>query len=129
MFSGWQSSQEVQKMKKILFIIVVLFTLFIPPAQSGYSASMDELTDQYNKQYDALKPPSNYSSVRSDYVFEQTALSTQQTTKILELIYEQNRQMLSRYDEMLNKYDEIIKQNNEIIKLLSKNGSKDETKK
>jgi hypothetical protein len=30
---------------------------------------------------------------------------------------------------MLNKYDEIIKQNNEIIKLLSKNGSKDETKK
>jgi hypothetical protein len=115
-------------MKKIL-ILSVFFAQFILFQQSGYSASMDELTDQYNKQYDALKPPSNYSSVRSDYVFEQTALSTQQTTKILELIYEQNRQMLSRYDEMLNKYDEIIKQNNEIIKLLSKNGSKDEPKK
>jgi hypothetical protein len=118
-------------MKKFLLIASVLFLQFVLISQVSHSASMDELTEQYNKQYESLKPPSNYSSVRSDYIFEQTALSTQQTAKILELIYEQNRQMLSKYDEILNKYDEIIRQNNEIIKLLSKNGAKekDETQK
>jgi len=114
---------------KTIYLIAGVFALFILCPRFSHGASMDELTEQYNKQYEALKPPSNYSSVRSDYVFEQTALATQQTTKILELIYEQNREMLSKYEETLNKFDEIIRQNNEIIKLLSKNGSKDEVKK
>jgi hypothetical protein len=114
---------------KIIFLIVGISAVLILCPKFSQCASMDELTEQYNKQYEALKPTSTYSSVRSDYVFEQTALATQQTTKILELIYEQNREMLSKYDETLYKFDEIIRQNNEIIKLLSKNGSKDEPKK
>jgi len=115
-------------MRKIFLITAMLFTQFILCPQPGHGASTDEQFEQYNKQYEELKPPA-YSSVRSDYVFEQTALSTQQTTKILELIYDQNRQLLSKYDEALSKYDEIIRQNNEIIKLLSKNSAKDETNK
>jgi hypothetical protein len=114
-------------MKKILMIVAFFAQITLCP-QLCHSASTDEQFDQYNKQYEALKPQA-YSSVRSDYVFEQTALSTQQTTKILELIYEQNRELLSKYDEALNKYDEIIRQNNEIIKLLSKDATKDESKK
>ncbi|MBN1624928.1 MAG: hypothetical protein JW944_00275 [Deltaproteobacteria bacterium] len=106
-------------MKKILFeIILFLQIILIPGFAPGQS--IDEINEQYNKDYEALKPPSGSSSVRTDYVFEQTALSTRQTTRLLELIYEQNREMLSRYDRILSKYDEIINQNNEIIKLLSK---------
>jgi hypothetical protein len=114
---------------KTIFLTVGILALFILCPKFSHGASMDELTEQYNKQYEALKPPSTYSSVRSDYVFEQTALATQQTTKILELIYEQNREMISKYEAALNKFDEIIRQNSEIIKLLSKNGSKDEPQK
>jgi hypothetical protein len=115
-------------MRKI-FMIAALFAQVVLCPQMSHGESMEELTDQYNKNYESLKPPSKYSSVGSDYVFEQTALSTMQTAKILELIYQQNREMLSRYEDALNKFDEIIRQNNEIIKLLSKNGSKDEVKK
>jgi hypothetical protein len=113
---------------KAIFLIVGISAFLILCPKYSHCASMDELSEQYNKQYEALKPPA-YSSVRSDYVFEQTALATQQTTKILELIYEQNREMLSKYEETLNKFNEIIRQNNEIIKLLSKNGAKDELEK
>lgn len=111
-------------MKKIL-LIIILFIQVVLFSQTAPGESIDEIVDQYNKEYEALKPVSDSSSVRTDYVFEQTALATQQTTKMLKLIYEQNREMISKYDDALNKYDEIIRQNNEIIKLLSENDSKD----
>jgi hypothetical protein len=115
-------------MKKLIMIGILFLQVILCP-QLSLGASMDDLNEQYNKQYEALKPPSGSSSVGVDYVFEQTALSTLQTTRILEHIYEQNREMLSKYDDALNKFDEIIRQNNEIIKLLSKNGSKEADKK
>jgi len=106
-------------MRKITLAIILFFQVIsIPGFAKGQS--IDEISEQYNSDYEALKPPSGSSSVRTDYVFEQTALSTRQTTKLLELIYEQNKEILARYDEALNKYDEIINQNKEIIKLLSK---------
>lgn len=115
-------------MKKILLAVILCMQIIsIPgfvPAQS-----IGEINEQYNRDYEALEPPSGSSSVGTDYVFEQTALSTRQTTKLLELIYEQNREMLSKYDQVLNKYDEIISQNNEIIKLLSKDASSAEAEK
>jgi hypothetical protein len=115
-------------MKRIL-LIYVFFLLVIASPQITLGQSIDEIDEQYNKDYEAMKPPSGSSSVRTDYVFEQTALSTMQTTKLLKLIYEQNREMLSKYDSVLDKFDEIIRQNNELIKLLSKDVSKDESKK
>jgi len=114
-------------MKRILLIYIFFFLVIVSP-KITLGQSIDEIDERYNKDYEALKPPSDSSSVRTDYVFEQTALSTMQTTKLLKLIYEQNREMLSRYDGVLDKFDEIIRQNNEIIKLLSKDVSKDESK-
>ena len=113
-------------MKKIL-LAVILFLQVISIPRFAPGQAIDEINEQYNKDYEALKPPSESSSVRTDYVFEQTALSTRQTTRLLELIYEQNREMLSKYDQVLSKYDDIIRQNNEIIKLLSKDASRDES--
>jgi len=112
-------------MKKVL-LAVILFLQVISISGIAPGQTIDEINKQYNREYEALKPPSGSSSVGTDYVFEQTALSTRQTTKLLELIYEQNREMLSKYDQVLDKYDEIISQNNEIIKLLSKGAEKDE---
>jgi hypothetical protein len=116
-------------MKKNIFILFLFILIFSTPQITFAGASIEELDEQYNKESEALKPPSTYSSVRTDYVFEQTALAAAQTTKILRLIYEQNREMLTKYDEVLNKYDEIIRQNNEIIKLLSKSEEKTGDKK
>ena len=115
-------------MKKI-YVMVVIFLMVMLFSQLTLGESIDEIDDQYNKNYEAVKPPSNSSSVRTDYLLEQTALSTQQTVKILKLIYEQNKEMLSKYDDAMNKYNEIIRQNNEIIKILSKDVSSDESEK
>ena len=111
------------------YVIVVSFLMIMLFSQLTLGESIDEIDDQYDKDYEAIKPPSGSSSVRTDYLFEQTALSTQQTVKLLKLIFEQNKQILSRYDDVLNKYNEIIRQNNEIIKILSKDVSSDEGKK
>jgi hypothetical protein len=115
-------------MKRILLIYILFFLVIVSP-KITLGQSIDEIDDQYSKDYEALKPPSSSSSVRTDYIFEQTALSTLQTAKLLKLIYEQNREMLTKYDGVLEKFDEIIRQNNEIIKLLSKDASRDEPKK
>jgi hypothetical protein len=114
-------------MKKIF--IAVIFCLIVLFSQLSPGESINEVDDQYNKQYDALKPSSTSSSVRTDYIFERIDLSTMQSAKVLRLIYEQNQEMLARYEDTLKKYDEIIRQNNEIIKLLSKGDSKGEDKK
>jgi len=80
---------------------------------------LDDLLDEFNKDYNAIKPPSEYSSVNSDYKLGQAALGTLYTTKALGLLYRQNQELLAKYDEMLRKYDEVIRQNKEIIRILS----------
>ena len=112
-------------MKKILFIYT-LFSLVILCAQAAPCQSIDELSEQFDQEYEAVKPPSASSSVGTDYIFQQTALSTRHTVRILELMHGQNQEILSKYDEIIQKYDEIIRQNNEIIKILSELGKKEE---
>lgn len=105
-------------MKKIIIPILILLSLYFP--QSVLCEPIDELTDQFAKEYEALKPPSETSSVRTDYKFEQTALATFYTIKVLELMYDQIQQIVSKYDEVVQRYDKIIQQNDEIIKILTK---------
>ena len=108
--------------KTLLFCILISVTLL--GSQTAHCQSVDEFTEQFEEEYEALKPRES-SSVGADYVFRQTALAAKYTTKILNLLYHQNQEFLAKYDEILNKYDEIIQQNNEIIKLLSELGEKD----
>jgi len=112
-------------MKKTL-VISILVSLIMFCAQTAFSQSIDELTEQFEKEIESNKPPSETSSVGTDYIYKQTALATMYTTKMLKLMYEQNQEILSKYDEILQKYDEMIQQNNEIIKLLSELVKKDE---
>lgn len=105
-------------MKKILFFTMISILVF-----GGFSAMaadpLEELLEEFHKEYNAIKPSSQYSSVNSDYKLGQAALGTLYTTKAIGLLYKQNQEILEKYDEMLRRYDKIIKQNREIIKILT----------
>ena len=80
--------------------------------------SMDEMIGKFGNDFQALKPRPN-SSVNADYKLEQIALGTFYTTQAIGKLFEQNQELLSKYDEMLMKYNEVVTQNNELIRLLS----------
>jgi hypothetical protein len=85
----------------------------------GFADPMGDLLDEFGREYEAVKPSSQYSSVGTDYKLDQMALGTYYTTRTISLLYRQNEQMMARYDELLAKYDQVIEQNREIIRLLS----------
>lgn len=85
----------------------------------GADETAGELMYEFDQAFEALKPPKPSSSINSDYKIGQTALGTFYTTKTLGLIYDQNQELVQKYDQMLEKYDELIQQNKEIIRLLS----------
>jgi hypothetical protein len=80
---------------------------------------MDELIEKFGQEYEDLKPPSQFSSIKTDYKIGQAALGSFYTAKSISLLYGQNREVLAKYDDMISKYDEIIEQNKEIIRILS----------
>ncbi|HIE53565.1 MAG TPA: hypothetical protein EYP90_00020 [Chromatiaceae bacterium] len=104
---------------KRLLILMGAFFLTIGSFGMGYGDPLEELLEEFEKQYEATRPPSPYSSVNSDYKLRQAALGTFYTTKAIGLLYRQNQELMSKYNEMLKKYDQIIEQNKEIIRILS----------
>jgi len=105
-------------MKRCYFLPVISMLLFF--AACAFADPMDDLLEQFGKEYEEVKPRSQYSSVKTDYLLEQTAFGIYYTTKSLSLIYGQNAQMMGKYDELLAKYNQVIEQNREIIRLLSR---------
>lgn len=99
------------------FFLLILITVMLIPG-NAISDSMDDLSDEFSKSYENLKPPPN-SSVDADYKLDQLALGALYTNKSLHLIYKQNREVADKYNILIEKYDRIIDQNKEIIKLLS----------
>ena len=106
-------------MRRILFFwVIVLLGLGCVSVMAD--DPFEELMESFDKECNAIKPPSRYSSVNSDYKLGQAALGTMYTAKAIGLLYRQNQQLLEKYNEMLQKYDKVIEQNNEIIRLLSR---------
>ena len=85
----------------------------------GHGARASDITDQFSEKYNSLVPAPN-SSVGSDYLFEQIALGSEYTVRMLDLIHEQNNRLSEKYDRILEKYDLMESQNKEIIFLLKK---------
>ena len=104
-------------MRPILIYSCIVFALIMALPAALQSKSIDDLLDQYSRQYQEMIPAPN-SSINDDYKMGQTALGVFYTNQILNLIYAQNQEMVAGYNEMLTKYNEVIRQNNEIIKLL-----------
>jgi hypothetical protein len=101
--------------QRMFWVFVLLIVLGCPYVLFG--ESMDEMAEQYEKEYNALVPPPN-SSMNSDYKLGQVALGTLYTGKSIKMLYDQNQKQIDQNQTMLLKYDEIIRQNNEIINLL-----------
>jgi len=104
-------------MKRSLFISLIL-AIVIAFTPVAFCDPMDELMDQFEKEFEAEKP-APHTSVRADYKQAQAALGSSYTAKALSLIYKQNETVVEKYDQLIEKYDQIIVQNQEIIRLLS----------
>ncbi len=98
------------KSKLILFFILC-WTSF---------AFASDITDKFDEEYKALLPRYN-SSVDSDYIYEQIALSGEYTVKLLDQINTDNAQLNEKFDALNEKLDTLIDQNKKLIELLKKN--------
>lgn len=98
-------------MKKTL-----IFLLIICGASFVYAS---ETLNKFDDKYKALVPSEN-SSVNSDYLFEQIALGSEYTVKLLDQISSDHENLLEKLDDVNQKFDILIEQNSRIIKLLEK---------
>jgi hypothetical protein len=92
--------------------LIFLFTA------SAWSDPMQDLIDTLEQDFERMVPGPN-SSVGTDYPTRQAALGALYTNRSLSLIYEQNRELLSKQEDLLDRYDRIIDQNQKIIDLLT----------
>lgn len=106
-------------MKKtaISFVLALAVLSLVWPG-GALSDPMEELLSRFRADYFASEPPDPHSSIKTDYRITQAALGGFYTTQSLSLLYEQNRELLAKYDEMLAKYDQVLRQNKEIVRLL-----------
>ncbi len=103
------------KKKILLLFVIITFTLPI--------VCVPDTSDTFSEKYNDLKPPEN-SSVHSDYLFEQIALGSEYTVRMLNNIFNQNNSLDGKADIMIEKFDVLIEQNKKIIELLGKNYNK-----
>ena len=101
-------------MKKIL-----IFIFIITCSSIGYAS---DISDTFTEKYNSFIPAEN-SSVHSDYLFEQIALGSEYTVRILDQLSENNEKLNEKVDLMIKKFDILIEQNKKIIKLLEKASS------
>ncbi|MBW2018319.1 MAG: hypothetical protein JRJ01_16025 [Deltaproteobacteria bacterium] len=78
--------------------ILFLFIFFLPLLVLTVPCNPEEgdSFEQFHRKYKSLEPREG-SSAGTDYLIGQTALATFYTTKMLNLIHEQNRQLLEKY--------------------------------
>ena len=73
-------------MKSFFCLASIFFVLIMSVSPVLPSESIDELLEQYGRQYEELVPAPN-SSINDDYKMGQTALGVFYTNQILNLIY------------------------------------------
>lgn len=98
-------------MKKI-FILIFIITC----SSIGHAS---DISDTFTEKYNSFVPAEN-SSVGSDYLFEQIALGSEYTVRMLDQLNDNNEKLNEKVDVMIEKFDILIEQNKKIIKLLEK---------
>jgi len=98
-------------MRKI-FILIFIITC----SSIGYAS---DVSDTFTQKYNSFVPAEN-SSVGSDYLFEQIALGSKYTVRMLDQLNENNEKLNEKVDIMIEKFDILIEQNKKLIKLLEK---------
>ena len=102
----------MKKIVSLMGFICIAFAL----APIAFSS---EISDTFAQKYKSLLPGEN-SSVRSDYLFEQIALGSEYTVRLLDQMNENNAQLDQKVDTIIEKFDVLIDQNQKIIDLLEK---------
>ena len=97
--------------KLIIFLFIICYSPF------GYAS---DISDTFSEKYKSLVPSEN-SSVGSDYLFEQIALGSEYTVRMLDQLNENNEKLNEKVDIMIEKFDILIEQNKKMIELLKKN--------
>lgn len=97
-------------MKKLILMILL----------AGFSSFADasDISDSFIQKYNSLVP-SESSSVRSDYLFEQIALGSKYTIMMLEQISSNNEDLGQKVDTLAEKLEILIEQNRKLLELLS----------
>lgn len=106
-------------MKKVFVVICLIWFAGVVHAS--------EMSETFDKKYNDLTPKGN-TSVRSDYLFEQIALGSEFTIKMLDQINSQQIDNNAKMDLLLQKLDTLIEQNRQLIKLLQKQANPSEKK-
>ncbi len=113
---------ENQPLRNRKAIILLLFAVILSaafPAGAVAADPMGALLEQYEERFEAVVPEP-YSSINSDYRFDQIAMGSMYTTKALGLLHAQNLEIIRQQSEMIRKYDKLIEQNEELIRLLKR---------
>lgn len=98
---------------------------FFSPGFYTHVAHASSISDTFSEKYNSLYPSKN-SSVRSDYLFEQIALGSEYTVRLLDQMNERNLSLDDKVDQLIEKFDILIDQNQKIIELLEKQKSQGE---
>jgi len=98
--------------------LLILISAFLPAAGRTVSAqSMDGLVNQYQKEYEEVKPRPG-SSVGTDYKLDQIAMGALYTVRSLSMLHDQNGQIIQNQQALMERHDRIIRQNEELVRLL-----------
>ncbi len=103
----------------ICFASICTVSGFFSPGFYTHAAHASDLSATFSEKYNALLPPEN-SSVNSDYLFEQIALGSEYTVRLLDQMNERNLSLDDKMDQIIEKFDVLIDQNQKIIELLEK---------
>ncbi|MFK5952274.1 MAG: hypothetical protein QM498_04390 [Desulfobacterium sp.] len=110
---------QILRMTGVNTMLLLLTAGIVWVSAGEHRANASDITDQFSEKYTSLVPAPN-SSVGSDYLFEQMALGSEYTVRMLDLIHDQHISLSEKYDRILEKYDLMEAQNKEIIFLLKK---------
>lgn len=103
-------------MKKFLVLAgLICFVSIVYAPVAGPSG----ISDTFSEKFNSLLPPES-SSVHSDYLFQQIALGSEYTVRLLDRITEQTGSLENKVDTIVEKFDVLIQQNQKIIDLLEK---------
>lgn len=98
-------------MKKIILIMAIVCWACV--------VSASEISDDFADKYQSLRPRES-SSVGSDYLFEQIALGSEYTVRLLDQVNEHQSSIADKTVTIAEKLDMLIQQNQRIIELLEK---------
>ncbi len=100
-----------------LSVFILAVALLLAAGGTVSAQSMDGLVNQYQKEYEEVKPRPG-SSVGTDYKLDQIAMGALYTVRSLSMLHDQNGQIIQNQQALMERHDRMIRQNDEMVRLL-----------